>query len=341
MDEKFDKTLDIVKRLAKKHENYPDYLEGLEHSRGTRYWDYINLESLLGLQNPKTDFKDELIFITYHQICELYFKLIKHEINCLVSEKERKDIKNWEKRIPRCTNYFDLLCQSFSVMHSGMDREEFMKFRMALLPASGFQSLQYREIELYSTNLSNLIPEKHRKEYNEETVENLYDEIYWKEGGMIHGTNKKTSTLEEFENKYNPHIINLIKQRQFNNLNYLYNFLPEKTDELKIILKSFDKMVNINWKFSHLKAIQQQLLDDKGIAERTKTKSISKGNTGTGGTYWEKYLLPINQKIRFFPSLWSEAEIADWGSEVIEKEFVDTYISSYMKKHVESRKNRK
>ena len=40
-----------------------------------KYWDYINLDSLLGLQQPKTGFPDEMIFIIYHQITELYFKL--------------------------------------------------------------------------------------------------------------------------------------------------------------------------------------------------------------------------------------------------------------------------
>ena len=44
------------------------------------YWDYIHLDTLLTLQTPKTDFPDENIFIIYHQITELYFKLIINEL---------------------------------------------------------------------------------------------------------------------------------------------------------------------------------------------------------------------------------------------------------------------
>ena len=59
------------------------YLEGLLYADYLSYWDYIHLETLLSLQTPKTDFPDEKIFIVYHQITELYFKLIIHELEQL------------------------------------------------------------------------------------------------------------------------------------------------------------------------------------------------------------------------------------------------------------------
>ena len=52
------------------------HLDGLYHSKYVNYWEYVHLDTLLTLQTPKTDFPDELVFITYHQITELYFKLI-------------------------------------------------------------------------------------------------------------------------------------------------------------------------------------------------------------------------------------------------------------------------
>ncbi|HSM62911.1 MAG TPA: tryptophan 2,3-dioxygenase family protein, partial [Gillisia sp.] len=55
------------------------YLDGLLYDKYLTYWDYISLDTLLSLQNPKTHFPDEEIFVTYHQITELYFKLILHE----------------------------------------------------------------------------------------------------------------------------------------------------------------------------------------------------------------------------------------------------------------------
>ena len=92
---------------------------------------------------------------------ELMFKLIKLEIDNLTQDKGEKseyhDVNNWHKRIQRVINYFKHLCNSFDIMLTGMDREEMRKFRMALLPASGFQSVQFRHIEIMSTRLVNLI----------------------------------------------------------------------------------------------------------------------------------------------------------------------------------------
>ena len=66
------------------------YLDGLLHERYLTYWDYIHLDTLLSLQIPKTHFPDEEIFIGYHQITELYFKLIIHEQKQIIDDKGQK-----------------------------------------------------------------------------------------------------------------------------------------------------------------------------------------------------------------------------------------------------------
>ena len=77
---------EIEERLALLQQKYeamgqdmPSYLDGLLYADFLTYWDYIHLDTLLSLQNPKTPFPDEEIFIMYHQITELYFKLALHE----------------------------------------------------------------------------------------------------------------------------------------------------------------------------------------------------------------------------------------------------------------------
>src|SRR5476651_1871459 len=79
-------TPEIEARLAQLQEKYEamgqdmtSYLDGLLHADFLTYWDYIHLDTLLSLQSPKTPFPDEEIFIIYHQITELYFKLALHE----------------------------------------------------------------------------------------------------------------------------------------------------------------------------------------------------------------------------------------------------------------------
>ena len=73
-----------IKKLAEKYsttgQDLTSYLEGLLYADYLSYWDYIHLDTLLTLQTPKTDFPDENIFIIYHQITELYFKLIINEL---------------------------------------------------------------------------------------------------------------------------------------------------------------------------------------------------------------------------------------------------------------------
>ena len=92
----------------------------------------------------------------YHQITELYFKLILHEQKQLVDDKS-DNIDFFVEKVRRINSYYTVLISSFGVMIKGMEREQFLQFRMALLPASGFQSAQFRMIEIYATPLENLI----------------------------------------------------------------------------------------------------------------------------------------------------------------------------------------
>lgn len=302
-------SIDLLDALSDKYsstgQDFTDYLNGLIYSRGLSYWDYINLNSLVGLQNPKTDFPDEVIFIIYHQITELYFKLIKHELEIL-TKKEFNNHDSWLIRIKRCTNYVKSLCSSFGIMFSGLDRKEFGKFRMSLLPASGFQSVQFREIEIYSTNLSNLLSYDNRDKTKEVPSEILYSNMYWKNGGIDKKTGEKTMTLLEFEKEYDVHLLKLIKENRFKNLNYLFSFLEEKSDSLNNALREYDEMINVFWKLSHLLAASQHL---------------PKSEKGTGGTNWREYLPVKFQRIQFFPQLWSEEEKEEWGKSAVLQRF--------------------
>ena len=82
----------LVGQISKLEEKYKDsgqdlssYLDGLLYQRYLTYWDYIHLDTLLSIQVPRTHFPDEEIFILYHQITELYFKLILHEQKQIVT----------------------------------------------------------------------------------------------------------------------------------------------------------------------------------------------------------------------------------------------------------------
>src|SRR6187455_1741130 len=152
--------LSQLKKLQNKYDvmgqDLSSYLDGLLYSDYLTYWDYIHLDTLLSLQNPKTSFPDEKVFILYHQITELYFKLVLLEIE-QISTRQHIDENFFIQRLDRIIRYFKNLENSFEIMVDGMEKDQFLKFRMALLPASGFQSAQYRFIEIGSTDLINLV----------------------------------------------------------------------------------------------------------------------------------------------------------------------------------------
>ena len=285
------------------------YLDGLLYADVTTYWDYIELDTLLSLQKPKTKFPDELVFIVYHQITELYFKLVLQEFKAL-GEIETPTKAHFIDRVTRINRYFEALVKSFSIMVDGMDRDEFLKFRMSLLPASGFQSAQYREIEIYSTDFINLVARDVRSTFDSDaSIEAMYEQIYWKYGATEIETGNKTLTLTQFEEKYEHSFIALGKHCKSRNLWQVYLNLSEADqadEEVKKVLRTNDLNVNVFWPLAHYKsAVRYLSRKDVDVA-------------ATGGTNWQKYLPPKFQKRIFYPSLWSAEEIDQWGKGWVE-----------------------
>lgn len=311
---------DIVKKVLLLQQKYAamgqdleSYLDGLLHADYLTYWDYIHLDTLLSLQTPLTLFPDEEIFIMYHQITELYFKLTLHEMEQIVSHKALTG-KFMTARLKRVNSYFQALTASFQIMVNGMEREQFLKFRMSLLPASGFQSAQYRLIEIYSTNFRNLVQadsrENYASDYSENDLVKMYKDIYWKKGATELSSGKKTLTLKQFEEKYTESLLGTAERCYKANILHCYTSLPEKEKtDLDLInqLKWLDVNVNVNWPLSHYKsAVKYLQKNPMDIA-------------ATGGTNWQKYLPPRFQKRIFFPEIWNIQEKEDWGKAWVEE----------------------
>ncbi|MEM7552027.1 MAG: tryptophan 2,3-dioxygenase family protein [Bacteroidota bacterium] len=300
--------IEKIKELQKKYEasgqDMLSYLEGLLHADYLNYWDYIHIDTLLSLQNPRTDLPDEEIFIIYHQITELYFKLALNELKILTSNADLT-ASEFLLRIKRVISYFQQLVGSFSIMSGGMSKDEFLKFRMALLPASGFQSAQFRYIEINSTSMINLVCTEDQKNCQDsDAIENLFENIYWSRGATELATGLKTLTLKQFEEKYNNKFISLGKRLRKTNLQKLFqkHFSNHKQkEEIITELRSYDELINVHWRLAHLKSAVSYL--------QKRESDIA----ATGGTNWQKYLPPSFQKVIFFPELWSKEEKQNWG----------------------------
>ena len=84
------------------------YLEGLLHSKTINYWDYIHTDALLNLQIQRTTLPDEMVFIGYHQINELIFKMILWELQQL-AEIPVLNVDIFTDKLMRVSRYFDML----------------------------------------------------------------------------------------------------------------------------------------------------------------------------------------------------------------------------------------
>ncbi|HRF99600.1 MAG TPA: tryptophan 2,3-dioxygenase family protein [Bacteroidia bacterium] len=298
---------EIVSRIEDKYkaiDQNPDvHLEGLVWANPITYWDYILPDALLGLQIQRTTQPDEMVFIMYHQINELLFKMILWEIN-QVSNSAEVSAPFFTEKLRRISRYFDMLSSSFDIMGDGMEKEQYMKFRNTLTPASGFQSAQYRLIEFASTELINLIDYRFRATIDRNTpYEHAYEHLYWQAAGKDHATGKKNTLIRNFEKRYKAEF--LIKMEGYNTTNLWTKFkqLPEavKNDaELIKAMRHYDYTVNVSWVMAHYNAAGKYL----GNAE------------ATGGSDWRKYMHPKYQRRIFFPELWSKEELENWGNNV-------------------------
>ncbi|MFM2368989.1 MAG: hypothetical protein RL619_1289 [Bacteroidota bacterium] len=280
-------------------------LEGLLWSKPITYWDYIHTDALLNLQIQRTTLPDEMVFIMYHQVNELIFKMILWEMNQI---SYCQDIKAdfFTERLMRISRYFDMLTTSFGIMEDGMDVDQYMKFRNTLTPASGFQSAQYRLIEFCSTDLINLIDYRYRSSIDINTsFEFAFEHLYWQAAGKDYQTGKKSFLLEEFERKYKGMFLKHMEE--YNTINIWKKFkelpdLDQKNQELIKAMRHYDHTVNITWVMQHLN-VAIKYIDQSG-----------KGNgEATGGSDWKKYMHPKYQRRIFFPELWSADELAHWG----------------------------
>lgn len=298
--EKLDK---LQEKYAAMGQDMAAYLDGLLYADFLTYWDYIHLDTLLSLQNPKTPFPDEEIFIMYHQITELYFKLTLHECK-QIAEHTSLTAEFFTARVKRINAYFHALTSSFEVMVNGMEKEQFLKFRMSLLPASGFQSAQYRMIEICATDFGRLIDKSKREELASATIEEQFEHIYWKLGATELSSGKQTLTLKQFIHKYAAQFLQLIKDRKESNFSALYHQLFAQGQDVTALateLRKLDLYVNVEWPLSHYKSAVRYLeRDPVDIA-------------ATGGTNWQKYLPPRFQKRIFYPFLWTDEQLQEWG----------------------------
>jgi len=122
----------------------------------TTYWDYLEIEKLLSLQDGIPDGEepsaDELHFIIVHQVFELWFKLVLRELRLARDAVSAEMVPEGQvplvvRHLQRVSKIFEHTMSQWAVMET-LTPQDFLAFRDKLVPASGFQSFQMRELEI-------------------------------------------------------------------------------------------------------------------------------------------------------------------------------------------------
>ncbi len=143
--------------------NYRELEDGIHTDLKDRmtYGKYLHLPEVLNAQHPLSDQHDEMLFIVIHQASELWLKLAGHEVEAAIRNIEEHDFRHAFKVIARVKLILTQLTQSWSIL-STMTPVDYLKFRDALGPASGFQSYSYRKLEFLLGNKNKQLVEVHR-----------------------------------------------------------------------------------------------------------------------------------------------------------------------------------
>jgi tryptophan 2,3-dioxygenase len=250
------------------------------------YGGYLKVRDLIGLQNLMTDpaQHDETLFIITHQVYELWFKQLLHEIDAIIERLDRDEPLSAHRLLRRTIEIERLLVNQVAVLET-MTPMDFLAFRDHLRPASGFQSHQFRELEF----VSGLKDRRYLKNYEQGTEERERLELRLERpslGDAFYGLLRRRGfdlPADEGEEGQSgareKRIRELLKIYHEADNHYALFLLAESLIE-------YDEMFLL-WRLRHIKMVERMI----------------GSKTGTGGSEGAAYLMKTAER-RFFPDLW-------------------------------------
>ncbi len=237
-----------------------------EEGRRLSYGSYLKVPELLQLQQGLSHEHDELLFIVAHQAYELWFKVLLHELEAARGRIDADDIYFARHHLRRVYVIERLLVEQIEVLET-MSPQDFLAFRSQLAPASGFQSVQFREIEF----LSGLKDEKYvaRLEATPEEMSRLRLRL------------EEPSVADAFhalvERRGSPSLLEIFRDRE------RYGDLFDLCEALLDHDETF-----AHWRSRHVLMVERQI----------------GSKPGTGGSSGAQYLRSTLGN-RFYPELWA------------------------------------
>ena len=236
-----------------------------EEGRKLSYGTYLKVRELLALQDGLSDEHDELLFIVAHQVYELWFKVVLFELEAARDRIDSDDIFFARHYLERVHVIEKLLVEQIEVLET-MSPQDFLAFRSQLAPASGFQSVQFREIEFlsglkepkYLARLEKTADEtaRLRRRLDEPSLDDAFHRL--------------------LERRGSPTLLEVFRDRERHS--DLYDLCEALIDH--------DEAFAL-WRARHVLMVERQI----------------GGKTGTGGSSGAEYLRTTLGK-RFYPELW-------------------------------------
>lgn len=260
----------------------------LDFEKRMAYGDYLKLDNLLSAQAPLSDKQDEMLFIIVHHVQELWLNLIIHELEFAMANLRADKAGLAFKGLARVSRIQEQLITAWDVL-STMTPSDYLTFRDVLGQASGFQSHQYRlvEILLGAKDPRMLLPHKHRAEIYEKMLAafhgpSIYDEaiaLISRNGFDVPETllNRDFSKNHAFDADLSAIWLQIYRNPD-------KNFeLYELAEELVDVEDHFQQ-----WRFRHMKTVERIIGHKKGTG----------GSSGVG-------FLKTALDRTFFPELWA------------------------------------
>jgi tryptophan 2,3-dioxygenase len=251
------------------------------------YGSYLGLDLLLAAQKPLSDAPDELLFITIHQVQELWLKLAAHELDGAIAAIRADELQPAFKSLARVSRIQAQLISAWDVL-STMTPADYLAFRDALGQSSGFQSYQYRafEFRLGAKDPRMAAMHKHHPEHHAHLQEllnapSLYDEAL----RLLERRGLPVPTACVKRDWSQPHVANEAVKAAWLSIyrdTHQYFDLYELAEELVDVEDQFQQ-----WRFRHMKTVER----------------IIGFKPGTGGSSGVKFLKTALER-SFFPELW-------------------------------------
>jgi tryptophan 2,3-dioxygenase len=253
------------------------------------YGEYLKLDQVLRAQELRSEpaHHDEMLFIIQHQTSELWMKLMIHELTAAVAFVREDKLQPCFKILARVGHIQEMLFAQWGVLET-LTPNEYLEFRGALGPASGFQSYQYRAIEflLGNKDADAIKPFRHLPEVHawlEQVLRapSLYDEFLrylHRRGHAVPGGRVERDFTQPYERD--------------DAVTQVFRRIYEHTDQHWDAYEMCEKLVDVEerfqlWRFRHMKTVQRII-------------GFKRGTGGSSGVGFLRKALDLT----FFPELW-------------------------------------